>query len=99
MQYPIPIILIEMTLTGATLKKLTKEEIIKLTLDHDDNFNQDLKSTKKDLSELRENFFKLEADLAVIKEFNNVLRDQMVRVKRKSCSNSSLEETALNIFQ
>lgn len=68
---------------------------------------------------MRENFFKLEADLAVTKQFNNVLCDQMVQVKRKSCSNeqysrgecleivaipetvsnSSLEETALNIFK
>ena len=45
-----------MALTETTLKKLTKEEIIKLILDLQDNFNQDLKCMKKDLSELRENF-------------------------------------------
>ena len=42
--------------TETALKKLTKEEIIKLTLGLQDNFNQDLKCMKKDLSELRENF-------------------------------------------
>ena len=45
-----------MALTETALKKLTKEEIIKLILDLQDNFNQDLKCMKKDLSELRENF-------------------------------------------
>ena len=73
-----------MTLTEAALKKLTKKEIIRLTLDYHDSFNQDLKSIKKDLSELRKNFSKLEADLAVTKQVNNVLRNQMVQVERKS---------------
>ena len=36
-----------MALTEATPKKLTKEEIIKLTLDLQDNFNQDLQYIKK----------------------------------------------------
>ena len=36
-----------MTLTEAIPKKLAKEEIIKLTLDYQDNFDQDLKSIEK----------------------------------------------------
>ena len=76
-----------MALAEAALKKVTKEEIIKLTLDLQDNFNQDLKCIKKDLSELRENFSKLEAELAVTKQVNNVLRNEMVQVERKSWSN------------
>ena len=67
-----------MALTEATLKKLTKEEIIKLTLDLQDNFNQDLKCTKKDLSELMENLSKVGAKLAVTKQVINVLCNQMV---------------------
>ena len=51
------VIVIEITLTEAALKKLTKEEIIIRPLDYQDNFGQDLKIIKKDLSELRENFF------------------------------------------
>ena len=64
-----------MTLTEAVLKKLTKEENIKLTFCLQYNFNQDLKCIKKDLSELRENFCKIEATLAVTKQFNNVLHN------------------------
>ena len=69
------VILIEMTLTEAALKKLTKEGIIICTLDYQDNFGQDLKSIRKDLSELRENFSKLKPELAVTNKVNNVLRD------------------------
>ena len=76
-----------MALTKAALKKPTKEEIIKLTLDLQDNFNQYLKCIKKDLSEIRKNFSKLEAELAVTKEVNNVLHNQMIQVEMKSWSN------------
>ena len=76
-----------MALSEAAIKKLTKEKIIKLSLDLQGNFNQDLESIKKDLSELRENFSKLEAELAVNKQVNNILRNQMVQVERKSWSN------------
>ena len=84
MQYPILVILFETVLLEAALKKLTKEEIIKLTLDYQDDFDQDLKSIKKDLFELRENLSRLEAELAVTKQVNNVLDDQMVQVERKA---------------
>ena len=76
-----------MALTKAALKKPTKEEIIKFTLDLQDNFNQYLKCIKKDLSEIRKNFSKLEAELAVTKEVNNVLRNQMIQVEIKYWSN------------
>ena len=45
------VILIEMALLEAALKRL-KEEIIQLTLDYHDDFDQDLKSIKKDLFEV-----------------------------------------------
>ena len=68
---------------------------------------------------MRENFSRLEAELAVTKQISNVLCNQMIQVERKSWSNeqysrreyleivdipesvtdSSLEETALNIFK
>ena len=69
------VIVIEMTLTEVALKKLTKEEIIIRPLDYQDNFGQDFKIIKKDLSELRENFSKLKAELALTSQLNNTLRD------------------------
>ena len=46
-----------------------------------------MKSIKKDLSELRENFSKLEAELAVTKQVSNVLHNQMIQVERMYRSN------------
>ena len=66
-----------MILTEVALKKLTKKKIIKLTFDYQDNFNQDYitkkEYAKKDHSQLRENFSKLESEPAVTKQVNNVL--------------------------
>ena len=69
------VIVIEMTLTEAALKKLTKEEIIIRPLEYQDNFGQDFNIIEKDLSELRENFSKLKAELALTSQLNNTLRD------------------------
>ena len=46
-----------------------------------------MKSIKKDLSELRENFSKLEAELVVTKQVSNVLCNQMIQVERIYRSN------------
>ena len=46
-----------------------------------------MKSIIKDLSELRENFSKLEAELAVTKQVSNVLCNQMIQVERIYRSN------------
>ena len=65
----------------AALKRLIKEEIIKTTFDLQDNFNLDLKFIKKNLSELRDIFSKIETELAATKQINNVLRNQTVQVE------------------
>ena len=78
------VILIEMALLEAALKKLAKEEISQLTLDYHNDFDQDLESIKKDLFEFTENVSKHEAELAVTKQVNNILHNQIVQVKRKS---------------
>ena len=46
-----------------------------------------MKSIIKDLSELRENFSKLDAELAVTKQVSNVLHNQMIQVERIYRSN------------
>ena len=76
-----------MTLTETALKKLTKEEIITLALDLQVNFNQDLKCIKKDLFELRETSLNLRPNLLSLNKVNNVLRNKMIQVERKSWSN------------
>ena len=69
-----------MALIKAALKKLSKEENIKTTLDYQNNFNQGLKSMKKDLSELKKSFPKHDAT----KQVNSILRDQTAQIERRS---------------
>ena len=76
-----------MTLTETALKKLSKEEIITFTLYLQNNINQDLKCIKKRSLWIEENLSKVEAKVAVTKQVNNVLRNQMVQVEQKSWSN------------
>ena len=76
-----------MTLTETALKKLSKEEIITFTLYLQNNINQYLKCIKKRSLWIEENLSKIEAKVAVTKQVNNVLRNQMVQVEQKSLSN------------
>lgn len=95
------VILIEMALLEAALKRLTKEEIIQLTLDYHDDFDQDLKSIKKDLFEVNN----ILHDQIVQVERKSQSNEQYPKREcleiagiPETVSNSSLEETALNIF-
>ena len=56
-----------MILTEAALRKFAKEEIINLTLDCQNNFIQELKSIRKDPSELRGKFEELKTELTANK--------------------------------
>ena len=48
-------------------------------MDYQDNFNQDIKTIWKYFYELKENFSKIDSDLAVNKQVSNILHDQMVQ--------------------
>ena len=59
-----------MALDEATLRKLGKEELIKLALEYQSKFDSTLSSIsdiKADLSELRRHYEKLESELLVTK--------------------------------
>ena len=69
-----------MTLNEATLRKLGKEELIKLALEYQSKFDSTLSSIndiKADLSELRRHYEKLKSELLVTKQVNTKLCDQM----------------------
>ena len=60
-----------MALNEATLRKLGKEELIKLALEYKSKFDSTLSSIndiKTDLSELRRHYEKLESELLVTKQ-------------------------------
>ena len=64
-----------MALNEATLRKLGKEELIKLALEYQSKFDYTLSSIndiKADLSELKRYYEKLESELLVTKQVNTI---------------------------
>ena len=64
-----------MTLPEEVLRKLTKDELVNLSLEYQSKFNSTLANIDKDKGELRKDFKKLEADLAISPSVNTKLRE------------------------
>ena len=62
-----------MSLSEVALTKLTKDEVIALTLEYQTKFDNTLSNINKELSKLRNDFKKIESDLFVSKNVNNKL--------------------------
>ena len=84
-----------MSLSEATLKKLSKNEVINLLLDYQNKFettltrmNTDLSGLRQDLSDLKQNYIKLESELSVARQVNNKLKEHIVSLERQCWSNS-----------
>ena len=74
-----------MALNEAALRKIGKEEIIKLALEYQSKFESTLSSIndiKTDLSELRKYYEKLEPDVLITKQVDTKLCDKMKFLKR-----------------
>ena len=65
-----------MTLPEEALQKLTKDELVNLPLEYQNKFNLTLANIDKDMGELRSDFKKLEADLAISWSVNTKLRQK-----------------------
>ena len=75
-----------MSLNEAALRKMGKEEIIKLALEYQSKFEITLSSIddiKTDLSELRKCYEKLESDVIITKQVNTKLCDKMKFLERR----------------
>ena len=75
-----------MALNEDALRKLGKEEIIKLALEYQSKFESTLSSIndiKTDLSELRKYYEKLESDVIITKQVNTKLCDKMKFLERQ----------------
>ena len=62
-----------MSLSASALRKLAKDEVITLTLEYQAKFDNTLSNINKELSELRNNFKKIESELSVSKNLNDKL--------------------------
>ena len=77
-----------MTLPEEALQKLTKYELVNLSLKCQNKFNSTLANIDKDMVELRNDFKKLVADLAISRSVNNKQRDRIISLERQCWSNS-----------
>ena len=79
-----------MALYEAALRKLGKEEIIKLALVYQSKFESKLSSindVKTGLSELRKYYEKLEPDVIITKQVNSKLYDKIKFLERQCWAN------------
>ena len=69
-------LLINMSLSEAALRKLTKDAVIALSLEYQEKFDNTLSNTKKDRSELCNDFKKIESELSASENVNSKLHNE-----------------------
>ena len=75
-------------LSEEALLKLTKDELVNLSLDYQNKFTSTLARIESDISNLRKDFKKIEADLVITRTVNLKLRERVVSLERQCWSNS-----------
>ena len=86
----------------AALRKLTKDEVIALTLKYQAKFDNTLSYINRELSELRNDFKKIESELSVSKNVNSKLHERVVALERQCWGNnqySGRECLEIPVFQ
>ena len=80
--------------TKASLMKLNKEDLVRITLDYQGKFNnilddlkKDISDLKSDLSRLKSDFSKLEANIKVSRNVNSKLSERLLTMERRCYAN------------
>ena len=76
-----------MSHTESSLMRLNKEDLVTMSLDYQEKFNNILDEIKIDLNELKTKFCKLESDLHISRNVNDTLSDKLVVLERKCYAN------------
>ena len=86
--------LVDMAHNEASLMKLNKEDLVRITLGYQGKFNnildylkKDISDLKSDLSGLKSDFSKLEADVQVSRNVNSKLSERILTMERKCYAN------------
>ena len=74
--------------TDATLKGLNKPDLIKLLLQLELEMNSDIKELTSEIRDLVAQMKKVEADVAIVKNVNEKLVNQLIKTKRQYWVNS-----------
>ena len=76
------------THTEAVLKKLTKPELVQLFLNSEANMGAQISTLTAEVKELSSYLKKLEADVAIVKNVNSRLVEQLVQTERECWENN-----------
>ena len=74
--------------TEETLRALNKNQIIDLFLKTQEQANTTIASLTAEIKRLNENFQKLESDVSVVKNVNNILSKQISTIERQCWKNA-----------
>ena len=77
-----------MYLSEEALHKLTKDELVNLSLEYQNKFTSALARTESDIDNLRKDFKRVETDLVITRNVNSKLRETVVSLERQ-CRSSS----------
>ena len=73
--------------TEASLSKLNKDDIVRIALDLQEKQDTLLNKIHQDLSELRNNYSRLESELLISKTVTTRQKDQIINLERQCWSN------------
>ena len=76
-----------MSLSESALKKLSKDEVIALALEYQNKFDSTLTNIDKEISDLRQNYEKMQSELYVSRQVSSKLNEQIVSLERQCWSN------------
>ena len=72
-----------MSLSESVLKKLSKDEVIALALEYQNKSDSTLANINKEISDLRQNYEKMQSELYVFRQVSSKLREQIVSLERE----------------
>ena len=73
--------------TEASLSKLNKEDLIRLTLDYQHKHDSLLGKLMKDLVDVKANYVKLEAELSITRTVSDTFKNRIIALERKCWGN------------
>ena len=76
-----------MSLSESAMKTLSKHEVIALAMEYHKKFNSTLTNINKGISDLRNNYGKMQSELCVSRQVSSKLREQIVSLERQCWSN------------
>ena len=77
-----------MSLSVGALRKLAEDEVFALTLEYQTKFDNTLSNINNELSQLHNDFKKIESELSVSKNTNSLLHERMVALERRCLGNN-----------